>query len=246
LQTSINLPHDRPLTDEEIVLAVASAILNDRFNPGRDNPFQPYGESLFARLGIPESTGRSGETSYDRRRLREANPDLDLRLAEFCWRMVALGFMVPESGAVNFRPTNRGRQYLETLDPTALTPRGLDAKLAGLGFETGDPARQYARLAQDCFLAGHYESSLVLLRVASEALINDVADRLSGASGLISGWKTRRSRPNAVQNLDWISDGLTNHRNDLVKALDARGADSSWVETFAHHHSGDWACDSPY
>jgi hypothetical protein len=224
----MELRSDRPLSDAELALAVADAILNDRQNPGHDLPFQVHTLGLLARLGIDQH-GEAG------RRFLEANraSDLELRMAEYCWRLVGLGFLLPRMGGQSeiFRPTKRGREFLATLDATALTPGGLDGKLDAMGFGQNDLPRQYARLGQDCFLAGHYESSLVMLGVANEALILSLADALSTVQPRVM--PTNRVRPapaSARQELGWVTDTLTTHRAQIRKALVSAGRDDAWVE----------------
>jgi len=228
-----HLPDDRPLTDAEIAIAVARAILDDRQNPGASLPFQPHPESLLNRLGIAD---RTDDDRNHRQRFREANrePGLELRMAEYCWRLVGLGYLLPQMtspwGA--FHLTARGRVFLEGLDPIALTPGGLDERLGSLGFGQDSLARQYVRRAQDCFLAGHYESSIVMLGVANEALVLQLSDGLSRVRAqVMTNLKPRPSRPTARQDIVWITDALDGYRKPLQSALNSAGADASWIET---------------
>ncbi len=171
-----SLPTDRPISDFELAVAVAHAILKDRFNPQlQDDPFQPSREFLVNRLGVTENNqrGRAWRGPF-----LQANPQLDFRLAEHCWRLVGLGYLVPVHSFGQFLPTQRGREFLQTMDPTAITAGGLDGSLAALGFGPDELPRLYARLAQNSLLAGHYEAAIVMLGVACEALIDELAGLL--------------------------------------------------------------------
>lgn len=227
------LPNDRPLSDSEIAVVVAQAILHDRLNPGQNQPFQPHVISLLAHLGVPD--GGTHDRAW-RQKFFEVNrnPDLNFRLAEYCWRLVGLGYLVPQlSGDWGaFYPTERGREFLEQLDPVALTHEGLDAKLGALGIGPNDLPRKYARLAQECFLAGHYESAIVMLGAASEALVDELANALTLASSTaMLGLRARPRRATARQDIDWISEALTLHKKQIQMALRAKGADEDWIDT---------------
>jgi hypothetical protein len=209
-----------------LAIAVAQAILDDRQNPGADLPFQPHNLGLLARLGI-------GTQAESTQQFLQVNRDLDLRLAEYCWRLVGLGFLVPQMGGTwgVFHMTGRGRAFLSGMDPTALVPGALDTKLAAIGFAQADLPRQYARLAQDCFLAGHYEASVVMLGVATEALILDLAQGLSSVQKrLLPRAKARPGSATARRDIAWIGDTLQNHRADIKRALVAVSADDGWIE----------------
>ena len=225
------LPSERRWSDAELAIAVAQAILEDRQNPGQNLPFQAHPNELFARLGIAQRQ----ETDSWLRRFSDANPreELERRLAEYCWRLVGLGYLVPQLSGTwgSFHPTERGREFLAKLDPTALSPGGLDRKLADLGFQPNDLPRQYARLAQDCFLAGHYESSIVMLGVASEALVLDLAQALVlvPASALPAA-TPRVRRSTARQDVNWISQMLKGNKKPLRLALEGKGADADWID----------------
>lgn len=227
-------PDDRPLSDPEIALAVARAILDDRQNPGQNLPFQPHTLGLLARLGVSQ---RTREEQAWRQKFIESNrePSLDFRMAEYCWRLVGLGYLVPRMGGDwgQFEPTARGRRFLSDLDPAALTPGGLDQKLAGLGYAPEDLPRQYAGQAQDCFLAGHYEAAVVMLGVASESLVNTLGDSLSRVRpSVMPSLKARPSRSTARQDIEWLTEALaTQHRRELTTALTSKGADPSSIET---------------
>jgi hypothetical protein len=231
------LPTNRPLSDAEIAIAVAQAILYDRQNPGQKLPFQPDTSSLLARLGVGD---RSDEDKEWRQRFFKINqtPDLGFRLAEYCWRLAGLGYLVPKLGGGGqwgqFIPTDRGHAFLQGFDPVALTHGGLDEKLAAIGLEPHELPRQYARLAQDCFLAGHFESSIVMLGVASEDLVKTLAEALSGMpSTVVHSLKKRSTRATANQNLDWITEVLAMHKSQIRSALHAKGLDADWIDSLS-------------
>lgn len=228
------LPNDRPLSDSEIAVAVAQAILDDRQNPGQDLPFQPHVLGLLARLGTRIQTR---EEQAWKQQFIEVNktPDLEFRMAEFCWRLVGLGYLVPKIGGDwgQFQPTARGRIFLANMDPAALTPGGLDEKLKVIGFAEADPARQYARQAQHCFLAGHYEASIVMLGVANEALILALAGEIERIQpSVLPSLTSRSSRATARQDIDWLAQALANpHYRTLAASLSAAGAETDWMAT---------------
>lgn len=226
-------PNDRPLSDAEIAIAVSQAMLNDRQNPGSNLPFQAIGAELLARLGIPDRSTRDPQAW--RQRFYELNPrqDLDFRLAEYCWRLVGLGFLVPqlagEWGA--FHLTKRGRAFFQGFDPSVLTAGGLDARLAAIGFSPTDLPRQYARLAQQCFLAGHYEASTVMLGVATEALVLSLADALAAVrASLAPTLRARPGRPAAALTLSWLIEAVESHRQELQAAAQAKRVSQDWIE----------------
>lgn len=230
----VNLPNDRPLTDDEVSFAVAEAILHGKLNPGMNLPFAPMNllEELFGVSGA----SASGVT-------RTLNPNLDFRVAECCWRWVGLGFLVPRTGGSNeygtFQATERGRQFLASFDAAALTVGGLDRRLSESGFAVSEPARFYARLGQDCFLAGHYEASIVMLGAGTESLIDSLVDAV--AANVIPGsppLAKRGVRPSAVQNLTWLAANLTARRGEWTKALTAVGRGSDWLEPLGNLLAG--------
>jgi hypothetical protein len=155
-------------------------------------------------------------------------------LAEYCWRLVGLGFLVPQTAGTwgAFHLTDRGRSYLSTFDQAALTTGGIDERLATIGFSPNDLPRQYARLAHDCFLTGHYESTVVMLGVSSEALIGQLAEAMSNVqASAMPTYSRRRPVPStARQEIARITEGLENHSRELRSNLRAKGLDDSWLE----------------
>ena len=105
--TAPALPTDRPVTDDELTLLVGQALLYDKKNMTTTLPFQADRNSVLFRLGYPPD-------STDAKKFREVNgKDLDERIEELCWRWVVLGIAVPANAHLQFRPTARGRAYLE-------------------------------------------------------------------------------------------------------------------------------------
>ena len=226
----LDLPNDRPLSDPELALALSQAILDNRLNPGSNQSFQPSVATLFAWLGLPNWSDRAW-----RQRFYEANrePDLEFRLAEYCWRLVGLGFLVPQLAGDwgSFHLTSRGRAFFQGFDPSVLTAGGLDARLAAIGFSATDLPRQYARLAQGCFLAGHYEASTVMLGAATEALVVSLAAALAAVQGSFA--PTLRALPGrstAAQALSWLIEAVEAHRRELQTAARAKGVSEDWIE----------------
>lgn len=229
----LELPTDRPLSDAEIAIAVSQAMLNNRLNPGSNQPFQPSGPELLAWLGIPDRS--TPDPQAWRHRFYKANPlqDLDSRLAEYCWRLVGLGFLVPQlSGTWGaFHLTDRGRAFFQGFDPSVLTTGGLDARLAAIGFSPTDLPRQYARLAQQCFLAGHYEASTVMLGVATEALVLDLGDALARVrTSFAPALRSRPGRSTAAQTLSWLIEAVESHRRELQGAARDKDASQDWID----------------
>jgi hypothetical protein len=227
------LPNDRPLTDAEIAIAVSQAILNDRQNPGSNLPLQATATELLARLGIPDRS--TPDPQAWRQRFFKVNPrqDLDFRLAEYCWRLVGLGFLVPqlagEWGA--FHLTKRGRAFFQGFDSSALTEGGLDARLGDIGFSPTDLPRQYARLGHECFFAGHYEASTVMLGVATEALVLGLADALAAVQrSFAPTLRARAGRSTAAQTLSWLIEAVESHRGELQTAARTKGVSQDWIE----------------
>ena len=208
----MDLPTNRRLTDAEIAIGFAEAVLDSKFNRGMDLPFQP-GEYLL-RIGVnPKDVPKE---------FHQANPhrELEFRVAEYCWRLVGLGYLVPQvsSGWGVFFPTQRGRAFLGGFDPATVTSGGLDARLDEIGFASDDLSRQYVRLAQDCFLTGHNEAVVVMLGAATESLIQRVAEALDAANTTLSvPVRSRPDRPTARQNLAWLTEFTSVHRLTLPK-----------------------------
>lgn len=223
-----DLPLDRPLTDSEIAVLVAQAIFDDKMSPGANLPFQPSWLELLGRLGIrdPEKQGRFlgpnkvGEL-YD-----------GFRLAEVCWRMVGLGYLIPKLtqpwGA--FYPTERGREFLRASDPALITQGGLDRKLADLGLPHHDLARLYARLSQDCFLAGHYESAVVMLGAATEFLVGQLASVLEAKRmGKLATIAPRPSPVTARRDLRWLAETFDDHKTLIKKEIEKKNLSTDWL-----------------
>src|SRR5262245_21367989 len=125
----MDLPNDHRLTDDELAVAAAQALLHDVPNSQAPlTPFQPMWTSLLHRLGLP---GRGVDERDWRNKFAAANEvnALNFRLEEFCWRLVGLGFVVPQNSATTFMPTERGRVYLQSFDATLLTAGSFDQKL---------------------------------------------------------------------------------------------------------------------
>jgi hypothetical protein len=224
----MDFPPDRRLSDAEIAIGVSESILDSKFNPGMNLPFQP-GEFIL-RLGKQTRDLPQG--------FHDANPhrELEFRVAAYCWRLVGLGYLVPQvsSGWGVFYPTEAGKAFLGDFDPATITVGGMDTKLGAMGFTESDLPRQYVRQAQDCFLAGHHEASVVMLGAAAEALIQQVADALDAALSMsTTPLRARPNRPTARQNLSWTTEAVTTHRRDLAKAMTAKGVDSLWIEPLA-------------
>lgn len=220
------LPVDRALEEHELVAAVSEAIVNDRLNPRGDLPFQ-----------VGELLPRLGHRDTDVGPFLSANGGheaLNKRVAQFCWRLVSLGFLVPQgsSGWGTFAVTELGRQFLADNADDArvvLTSRGLVQRLSqrcpGLDAATS----RYAGLAQDCFLAGHYHASAVLLGVASEAALQRLAESVARVLSRL-GLTVPRRGDSAASTLDWLENTFRSHKKDIKKAIDMAAADSRWVE----------------
>jgi hypothetical protein len=223
----IEMPVGRRIEDDELAAAVAEAILNDRLNPGADLPFQ-VGE-LLPRLGRRDSSFQNHFFSANGG--REA---LESRVAQYCWRLVSLGVLVPrrfaEWGA--FIVTASGRQLLEEGGDEArvvLTSKGLVRRLDERCPQLDAVTSRYAGLAQECFLAGHYHASAVLLGVASEATLERLATSLGKVLTKLAT-NRRRRRDTAAATLDWLEEVFRSQRKEIKKLLDAAGADSRWVD----------------
>lgn len=219
----IELPADRPLEDDELVPLVAEAIINSRFNPGQDLPFQVV--ELLPRLGHG--------TSDFRGKFLAANGGarvFNLRVAQLCWRLVTLGILFPQ-GWEMFAVTDSGREFLaENADDAqvVLTSRGLARRLEDRCPNLDAVTSRYAELAQDCFLAGHYHASAVLLGVASEAALQRLADSTARVLPKL-GISSIQRGDSAASTLDWLEEIFRSHKRELKKGLDAAAADSRWV-----------------
>lgn len=222
----IELPVNRRIEDDELAAAVAEAIVNDGLNPGANLPFQ-VGE-LLPRLGRDSSFQSQFWLANGG---REA---LNRRVAQYCWRLVTLGFLVPKLagdwGA--FVVTESGRQFLaDGLEDAhvVLTPVGLARRLAERCPELDAVTSRYAGLAQECFLAGHYHASAVLLGVASEAALERLASSVERVLPKL-GTSLRRRGATAASTLDWLEQVFRSHRKDIKRLLDVARADSRWVD----------------
>ena len=81
------IPTERRLSDAEIEAFVAEGVLRSKFNPGQDLPYQP-GEFL-VRIGVNPRNLPPEFHSHNN------HNELAFRIAAYCWRLVALGYMVP-------------------------------------------------------------------------------------------------------------------------------------------------------
>ena len=221
----IDLPLNRGIEDDELAAAVAEAIIHDRLNPGADHPFQ-VGE-LLARLGCDSTFKSQFWTANGGRQA------LDRRVAGYCWRLVTLGFMVPEGAA--FALTESGRQFLERgADDgrVVLTSNGLVRRLSERCPGLDPVTSRYAGLAHECFLAGHYHASAVLLGVASEATLRRLCAAVE--KGLRKeDIRLPRREDGAAHMLDWLEKVIGVHRKPIKKQVDAAGTDSRVVDDLA-------------
>ncbi len=218
----IDLPLDRALEEDELNAAVAEALINDRLHPDVDVPFQ-VGEFL-PRLGRREPGFQSEFFSAN-----GGQEALDRRVAAYCWRLVVLGYLVPERAG--FAVTESGRRFLgECADDghMVLTSDGLVRRLAERCPGLDPVTSRYAGLAHECLLAGHYHASVVLLGVASEAALERLA---TSAERVLSGTGMRLPRrgDSAALTLDWLEQVFGTHRKAIKKLLDTATVDSRWV-----------------
>lgn len=223
ITTAADLPAGRSLTDDELAIYVAQAILHPQISA--DLPLQ-VAEFLPRLLGTKEGGPR------ETRAFRAANPELDFRIAQFCWRLVILGYLVPRTTGEwgSFQPTERGREFLDTFDTALITQGGLDGRLRELGIDADDPVRLYARLAHDCFLASFHEAFVVMLGVASESKLRELAAALDGKIQGMATAASRRPTPStANQDLTWLMETLNTHRRSIRAALEAADRESGWL-----------------
>ena len=219
----IELPLNRRIEDDELAAAVAEAMIDDRLNPGRDLPFQ-IGEFL-PRLGRRDSSFQHQFFSAN-----GGQEALDRRVAQYCWRLVVLGFLVPEGGA--FALTESGREFLgERADDgrVVLTSNGLVRRLRERCPELDPVTSRYADLAQECFLPSHYHASAVLLGVASEATLRRLCAAVENGLRRQAIHLPRRD-DGAARMLDWLEKVFRAHRKPIKELVDAAGTDSRVVD----------------
>lgn len=222
----MELPIDRPLTDDELAATVAQAIIDPQFNPGSGHPFNaeaPYYVNCL--LGQQEAMRVQGDIFNANGEQNE----LSARIAELCWRWTMHGLLVPVGGrdVGQFQPTARGREFFADVQNDALLSlsdgwlvRTLRERCPGIDEIT----LAYAGLAHDCFLTGLYEPSVVMLGAAAETAVNRLIDALNDHAATLGTPVITAS--SARLRLDDLATLLVDHKKQLRAALGERGG---WV-----------------
>lgn len=202
MNEGIDVPFSRALTDPELSIFLAKAILDPQISQTLNLPFQP-----------PEFAARLLGTG--------------------------LGYMVPRMTGEwgSFVVTDSGRAFLSNFDDSLLTDGGLDRRLAEIGFVASSTSRIYGRLAQGCFLAGHYETAIVMIKAAAEGLSRDLASALDAViQHPLPRW--RGDSATARQTLTWLTELLTTHRKPLRRQFEGANRDGDWIEPMANAIAG--------
>ncbi len=224
------LPLDHELTDDELAVAVAHAILDPQLNPGMGHPFVINALVLIhSLLGVREGTRLQGS-------ILTANggaPRLEARLNELCWRWVVAGVLVPANGqqSGSFYATAAGAELLRDMSGDELIPL-IPGRLAQVlrerCIDISEITVAYADRAQDCFLAGHYEASVVVLGAASETVLIRLAESLAVKQ---TGLGIRRLRATtALRRLSQLESLLRDEGGKIKKALVDANLDYRWVD----------------
>ncbi len=220
----MDLPTNRPLTDDELANAIALAITDDRQNPGQDLPFQANVNVMLARLGKKDSA--------DFRTANAGPPGIDARIHELCWRWILGGLLVPSPSGAGFVPTEAGRKYLEESGADlgiTLTTGGLARTLQERCPGIDDITLTYGRLAQQCFLSGQYEAAVVLLGAASETMLLSLAQVTDANMVRLGISISGLASHGAVHRLDALRKIFEDHGKTIKQALGAAGCDARWV-----------------
>lgn len=212
---------DRPLHDEELGAITAWEILN----PGGFAPLFQVGE-FFDRLF------RAGPLRNDaaaQRAIGAVNLGWQDRVSELCWRWVLLGLLVPEGAG--FRPTSRGAELLSgewNISKMVFLPDGISSHLHLLDPPVDEQVLFYTTEAHFCFLAGLYQATAVMLGVATEALVDSLADALTPHEGVFElahgqpGWNARRR-------LEWVAESFRDHPGPIRAYIRQRGGEGRWL-----------------
>ena len=124
-----------------------------------------------ASLGFMSARGR-GEATLD-------PPDAE-KVRQLFWSLIAQGVIVPGLDQSNFDVpfftlTDFGRRVVNSPDPVPHDPDGYLSHLASVAPNVDEIARSYIAEGLECFRRGVYRASLVMLGVAAEKLVLDLA-----------------------------------------------------------------------
>ena len=217
-----HLPLDRPISDDELSALLGWVLLYPSFNPTQD--WLSLGEFVV------------NATFNDEREeapFRKANDPAQLqkRVNERCWEWVRLGLIVPDGDANRFTLTERGRSVLSGAvdESLLLAPGGLHARLGSIPAVLPASLLFFAEEAQRSYHAGLYQASAVMIGVASEAVLVDLAAGLEARRQLFNLPRLGQG-VGARQMMDWISEGLRQRRDQIRASLTSVGGTTRWLD----------------
>lgn len=223
----MDLPTDRPMSENELEIAVAEAIVNDRLNPRLDTPFGTSSESLLSRLGIHYH----GDYIAKFTTANGSGAHVEMAIRVLCWRWVVAGLLVP-AGSGSFSPTPLGRNQLRAVAAgaeVAFTADGAARAVLERCPEASELVLAYVRSAQRCFDVAQHEAALVMLGAATELLVQALADALNAACSFCQLTPSKAiEATTAMRRLDGVVSTFASHSRPLKTAVVAAGGTGAW------------------
>lgn len=184
------------------------------------NGVNQFGSSMFSEIArhaashgfiTPLERGREPLVSADEEKARE-----------LFWSFIIQGILIPglNSGNPNlpfFTLTEYGRHILSSPDPTPHDPDGYLKHLKHIVPSLDPVVMAYVNEGLDCFLRGNYTASVVMLGVANEKLILDLAQTLQQA--LTGEEATNIQKVIDRENISRIYEGLKKRLIPRIKSL---------------------------
>lgn len=217
---TLEIPVDRALTDDELEAAMIQVLLNHGgYAAGLQNP-----EEMLDKLGIRDGSIKN--------KIKEANggPEAwDMKFLATLWRWVGVGLLVNRGPEFLLAPGSR--ELLEEHADEAevvLHRSGLVRRLRDRCPNLDPVTERYAAFAQDCFFAGHYQATAVMIGVASEAALVHFVPRCEAVLTTLSLNPPTRTSEQAAALVRWIDATVAQHRNPLRQAVESVG-EHNWI-----------------
>ncbi len=214
------IPRDRELSDDELEAAIVHVLLN----PGTYQPGIQNAEEMLERLGTLDGSA-IGEVI----RANDGPEALEMRFLAILWRWVGVGLLVYRGPTFLLAPG--AQEFLEDHADEAevvLNRGGLVRRLRERCPNLDSVTERYGEFAQESFLAGHYQAAAVMIGVASEAALLHFVPRCEAALQKLALEPRQRESDRGVALLNWIDATVTQHRRELVRAVEGVG-EENWI-----------------
>ncbi len=215
--TPPDIQRDRALTDDELEAAIIYVLLN----PGGYQPGIQHAEEMLERLGTRDGSAIRANGGPEM---------LEMRFLAILWRWVGVGLLVYRQPAFLLAPgAQEFLQHGADEAEVVLYRSGLVRRLRERCPNLDSITEQYAAFAQESFLAGHYQAAAVMIGVASEAALLHFVSRCQAVLQKLAISPRRLKSERGVELLDWINATVTQHRKDLIRAVESIG-ERNWID----------------